>query len=228
MIRINLLPVREAKQRQSGKQMLLLAVVLIVAEVGGLFYWTSEQESELKRVKGDNDKTAARLEKLLETAEKVTEIEAEKEELLRQKNVLDGLVEAQTGPVYMLDELAFMLTPATDAKHRLLITGKGWTPDWEPKHLWIQSFDENERGVKIDGYAKSNDDVAEFLQRLNTSRHFVQVTLNFSELVEIKGVKAVNFNIEALVLYGRADVERLAKGDLGPEAAAKRKQQQHK
>jgi hypothetical protein len=64
------------------------------------------------------------------------------------------------------------------------------------------------------------------LHRLNTSKHFVEVRLNLSEMVELSavpGLKLVRFDVDALALYGPADVKRLAAGDIGAAAERKKK-----
>ena len=140
--------------------------------------------------------------------------------------MLDGLLEGQAGPVKMLDELSVMLTPVSDPLQKLAQEKRRWTPDWDPKRLWIMSFVESSRKLKIQGYARTNDDLAEFLHRLNTSKHFVEVRLNLSEMVELSavpGLKLVRFDVDALALYGPADVKRLAAGDIGAAAERKKK-----
>lgn len=218
MIRINLLPVREAKKRASGKQFLLLAVVLILLEVGVLFYWQTVKDADLAQVSSQNAKIEADAKVAEEKTASVAQNETVKAELERQKGVLDTLTEGQTGPVRMLDELAGMLTPVKDPVQKLAMQKRGWNPDWDPKRLWIDTFIEKNRSVKIAGHARSNDDLAEFLQRLKTSKHFVNDKLNVSELVELQELgeaKVVRFNIDAIALYGPADVQRLARGELG-------------
>ncbi len=215
MIRINLLPVREAKKRESGKQMLLLFVVLVIAEVGVFFYWSSSKDDELASLVGKNGGLAAEVKKLEALAATGKKAEAEKVELERQKQVLDSIVEGQTGPVKMLDELSLMLSPVEDPALKLAQKKRGWNPDWDPKRLWIKTFVENNRIVKMTGYARSNDDLAEFLHRLSSARHFTEVRLNFSAAVQEQGMKTVQFDIDMLALYGQADLKKLAAGELG-------------
>lgn len=222
MIRINLLPVREARRRESGKQQLLLFAILIVAEIGGFFYWSSIKEEQLSRIRTQNQGLQAKVRELQNQTKAVAKIKAEKAELEKQKAVLDSLVEGQTGPVKMLDELSLMLTAVEDPALKLAQKKRGWNPDWDPRRLWIDTFVENNRGVRLTGHARSNDDLAEFLHRLNTAKHFTNVRLNFSEAAEHDGIKGVRFDIDMLVLYGPADLRRLAAGEIGPEAKKKR------
>jgi type IV pilus assembly protein PilM len=225
--RINLLPVKEARKRESGKQFLVFFAVLLIAELGVLYYWQSETEAELARVEGQNAKIQAQLKDAEEKSARVAKMQAEKDELEKQKVVLDGLLEGQAGPVKMLDEVSVMLTPVSDPIQKLAQEKRRWNPDWDPKRLWVESFVEASRKLKIQGYARTNDDLAEFLHRLNTSKHFVEVRLNLSEMVEVSvvpGLKLVRFDVDALALYGPADVKRLAAGEIGVAAERKKKQ----
>ncbi|MCK6573866.1 PilN domain-containing protein [Myxococcota bacterium] len=114
-----------------------------------------------------------------------------------------------------------MLTPVTDPIQKLAQEKRKWNPDWDPKRLWIESFREEKRRLKINGFARTNDDLAEFLHRLNTSKHFVNVRLNVSESVEsseLDGLKLVRFDLDAVGIYGPADVQRLSRKEIGEQA----------
>jgi Tfp pilus assembly protein PilN len=121
----------------------------------------------------------------------------------------------------MLDELSQMLTPIEDPATKLQVRAKGWNPDWDTKRLWIDQFVEKNRRVMITGHARSNEDLAEFLERLNSSRHFVKVRLKESNATlrqELNNARLMQFSITAYVIYGPADVRRLAAGNLAGAA----------
>ena len=71
--------------------------------------------------------------------------------------------------------------------------------------VWLEGFDENQKKVKIKGAAKSNEDVAEFLKRLNLSVFFADVAPESTNQVTVGGagstVKYVTFNLSASVIY---------------------------
>lgn len=218
MIRINLLPVREAEKKKSGKQLLVLGLVLILAQVAVLFFVQSEANNDLMAARKRNTDIKQDIDKLKKKTEAVADLQRQQAELEQQKAVLDGLIEGQTGPVKMLDELSRMVTPIDDPKLKLEVQQRGWNPDWDPRRLWIDGFVEGERAVKVQGHARTNEDLAEFLTRLGSSRHFVKIKLNVSETVEMANLddtKMVKFDLNALVIYGPADVKRLAAGELG-------------
>lgn len=226
MIRINLLPVRQTARRESSKQILYLFGFALLGLVGALFYVQSDQESKLGEIRKRNKTIQTKLTKLKEKTKAVATLQRQKEELEKQKNVLDTLIEGQSGPVKMLDELGQMLTPLEGAESRVAAESKGWNPDWDPNRLWIDDFQEKQRGIKITGHARTNEDLAEFLHRLGQSRHFVNISLNISESVKLTALdntKFVKFNVDGLVIYGPADVTRLAQGKLGPAKKGRRR-----
>ena len=51
----------------------------------------------------------------------------------------------------------------------------GFNPNWEPKRVWILSYEEKLHNVTVKGAAKSDEDVAEFLKRLKQSAFFSDV-----------------------------------------------------
>ena len=75
------------------------------------------------------------------------------------------------------------------------------------------------------GHARNNEDLAEFLRRLDSSRHFVKVALRISETETIREAgdsKMVRFAIEALAIYGPADLRKLIAGELGMDKDGKK------
>jgi Tfp pilus assembly protein PilN len=55
--------------------------------------------------------------------------------------------------------------------------------------------------VKLRGSAKSNEDVAEFLKRLNSSVFFKDVNLDATAQASRGSVKYVNFGLSTTVIY---------------------------
>lgn len=217
MIRINLLQSEHAAASTGGTGFIALAGLLVLALVAGLYFVQSGAEDEYNRVRATNNNTRSKIKALKKETKEVEKLELEKEQLERQKQVLQGLVEGKNGPINMLFEMAEMVRVEDDSEKKLAQKNKGWNPEWDPKRMWISSFFEKNRIVRIEGFARSNEDVAEFHHRLESSRHFVEVTLRLSEVVtftELGGAKFVRFTIDAVALYGKADVERYARGEL--------------
>lgn len=220
MIRINLLQSESGPSGGGGKGFLAIAVVLVLLLVGALYYLQTEAQTEFDEVRKNNAATQRKIDKLKAETSEVAALEEEKEQLTRQKQVLDGLIEGKNGPINMLFELSEMLRTEDDPQKKLEQKNRGWNPEWDPQRIWIDGFVEKNRIVRIVGHARSNEDVAEFHHRLESSRHFVQVKLKFSEVVtfkELNNARFVRFAIDTVVLYGKADVARYARGELSLE-----------
>lgn len=226
MIRINLLPQRETAKRESGKQLVIFFLVLMVAEIIALFYIQHQQAVQLESTKAENAKLNKQLTEIKKRTAEVAALQKKKEDLESQKHVLDQLIEGQSGPVKMLDGLAELLTPLDDPRAKFDAQKRGWNPDWDPKRLWIDHFVENQRRIKITGYARNYDDLAEFVHRLDGSRYFVNVDPKISKVVEVASLgkaKLVSFTIDALGIYGSADVKKLVNGQLGQDPSKKKR-----
>lgn len=181
MIRVNLLPIKQARRRSAGRSQLVVFAVLLFLLVAtmGILYMT--RADELGRLQ----ETEARFRAEVAAAEKevadVRSIEADAERLASQLKVLTDLEESRIGPVKMLDELQAMLSPPRNEEDRFAQLQRDWNVEWDTRRLWVQDFSENNRKFDLQGFAGNADDVAEFLQRLTTAKHFGNVQLDIVE-----------------------------------------------
>ncbi len=144
MIRINLLPVRQVKKRELGRQLLVLSALVIVGALLGNYLWYDALESDRKANADQISKTKQKVAELEKVIGEVNNINARKKELEDKLKVLAELRRGRSGPVRMMDALA----RAT------------------PKNVWVDSFDEKGNAVKLNGSAFSHEDVAEFMRGL--------------------------------------------------------------
>ena len=77
----------------------------------------------------------------------------------------------------------------------------GFNASCDPRRVWMEAYSEDQKHVRIRGAAKSNEDVAEFLKRLNSSVFFSDVNLDSTSQVSGRTVKFVNFGLSANVVY---------------------------
>jgi type IV pilus assembly protein PilN len=78
-----------------------------------------------------------------------------------------------------------------------------FNPGWDVRRLWLDSFVEIAHKCTIIGFGKTNEDVAEFLRRLNISKVFDHVTLQAtSAAIDAKaGLPMVRFALTCEVKY---------------------------
>lgn len=210
MIRINLIRVRRPRRRDAGERALVMMAAAVLVAVGGMaaaYFQASAEGDALVRA---NNVIKDEIERLKSELGDYDKIKAERQELLKQQVAIDALKAGRTGPVYLLRELSEILTPhkgptfdRVSYEDRLRRDPNvGFNAGWDPRRLWMDTFEEAQRKVRIRGAARTNEDVAEFLKRLQLSVYFLDVTPESTTQVQGgAGAKHVAFNLTAKVVY---------------------------
>jgi type IV pilus assembly protein PilN len=146
MIRINLLPVRQVKKREMGRQVLILFGVVLVLGVLLNYLWYSSRSSVQEGASRKLAATRQQIAELEKVIGEVNNLNKRKEEVEKKLTVLGNLRKSRAGPVKMMDALA----TAT------------------PKKVWLKDFEEKQNAVRLSGTAMSHDDVAELMRGLGT------------------------------------------------------------
>jgi type IV pilus assembly protein PilN len=204
MIRVNLLPIKQARRRSQGRAQLFLFAGLIIVEVLALFafYLVVSEDRDAKQTE------------VAALQEQVREIEQEVSEAERLQEEKAALEARRIGPVRMLDEIQAMLSPPRNEEERVNQLRREWNVDWDTRRLWVEQFTEGGGEFQLNGFAGSHDDVAEFLQRMTTARYFFNVEL---EVVERAGggrgrdgARLVQFRIHGELSYTGHETETAA------------------
>jgi type IV pilus assembly protein PilN len=218
MVRINLLPERkQAKTRgaataaEPGQLWLVILMGILVVEVVVCLLVQGMKESELTQAVVANTKISNSIEELKHEMANHDDIKAQLKMLRDREDAINKLRAARSGPTTVLLELSRILSP-----------GKGPTadrdkieqlkrddpqavpnPNWDPRRVWVTSYQELERSVKIGGVARDTDDVSEVGKRLILSDYFSDVRLLPGEKytdAETK-LELVRFDLTAKVKY---------------------------
>jgi len=215
MIRINLLPQkREAARRAAveGGQTWMLAVLgAVLVEIIVLVLFHTSKQDELKEANLHNQKVRAQIEEIKQQIANHDEIKAQLKELRDREEAIAKLQAARTGPTATLLELSRVLTagrgPTTDRDRLQQLKRDNPSavpnPSWDSRRLWLTSYQEADRVVKLGGQARDGEDVSEFLRRLTLSDFFYDVKL----LPATKSVdtqtklELVKFELSAKVRY---------------------------
>jgi type IV pilus assembly protein PilN len=160
MIKINLLPHREAKRKERVSAfyaMLLMALImsgLVVLVVGGFFAnKISVQNERNDFIKQEN----ARLDSEIK---KIATLKQEIEALKARQQAVEDLQSDRNQPVYLMDELVKQT----------------------PEGIYLKSFKQAGQRVALVGHAQSNERVSELLRNLSNSSPW----LERPDLVEIR------------------------------------------
>ena len=194
MLRINLLPVKEIKQRAAAKNQLTvfglafagLLVVLVLAVL-----MLNGQISSLKTEIADLEQRKAALAKILQEIE---ELKKKKDEVDKQTALIENLEKSSALTAHLLNEVANL------------------TPN---ERLWLTSLNQAGASMNLSGMALDNQTVAEFLEKLKGSKYISSVTLANSSLSVYAGRNLKSFTLSCAVAVPEPE-----KKEAGAEAAA--------
>ena len=146
LIRINLLPVRQAAKKQYGQQVLVLIAVVLLGAGLGNYFWLSSTQDRSNKLQARIDDTQRRITELEKVIGEVNNINKRKKEVEDKLKILAELRKGRSGPVRMLDALATSI----------------------PNKVVINDFNESNSAVHLSGRAVSHEDVAEFMKSLSS------------------------------------------------------------
>jgi len=173
MIRINLLPYRASKKKESANQQLVImaaTILLVLAAVGAIYYVTVEKISTAKQEITRSESELANLKKKIGEIDNLKKLQAE---VRRKLDILNQLRKEKTGPANRLARLS----------------------DIVPDRLWLTRYQESGLRVSVSGLAYNEELIAEFMRRIESSQEFGNVELQVSEQQEISGVKLKKFDL---------------------------------
>jgi len=177
MIRINLLPYRASKKKETATQQLaIIGVVLAIAlTVLGAAY-------------------AITLGKISTAKDEVTRSEAELDNLKKKIGEINNLKKLQAEVQKKLDTLGQLRKEKTGPASRLARMS-----DIVPEKMWLTKYQESGLNVSISGLAYSEELIAEFMRSIQASNEFGNVELQVSEQQEVSGVKLKKFDLSCVI-----------------------------
>jgi type IV pilus assembly protein PilN len=214
VIRINLLPSakRAAGPSTGGVQgwvigYLVAAVVCVVV----LAFVYMGKSRELNEQLAQNSALLTEIEDIESQSANIDEVRAELEQSRQLESVVNDLQRARYGPTSVLMELSRILSagggPTVDPQRLEEIRRQNplaaYNSSWDPRRLWLTSFEEEDRECTLRGLGRTNEDVAEFLRRLTLSERFERVELVKTEGVEerVTEMTFIEFEITCRVTY---------------------------
>ena len=212
MIRINLYPTKPIKKKERAGAVDILVFVLVLAVCGAVVWIVNGSISEKVETQNrTNNVKKMKIDSIRQEIKDHDQIKRQLQEIEAREKIIQDLIAARTGPVQMLVELSNILSigkgPSIrpDEYKEMLqhAPSSGFNPEWDPRRLWLQEFEEEDRAVIVRGEAMSNEDVGEFLRRMKISKYFFN-----EELVKTKQEKAdgssamiVAFEIKCNIRY---------------------------
>lgn len=214
MIRINLLAQRKRARGAAHEQSQAWLVVVLVAllvEVVALFIFHGMKLEELAEQEQKNRAVVGEIEHSRQNVKNHESVKSRLGLLRAREEAIAKLNSARTGPSAVLLEFARILTPGRGPSvnpERLNQLRRdnplaAMNSSWDPRRLWIVSFREEARKVRIDGLARDGEDVSELARRMNLSEYFADVALlpAHRETDPATKLEFVRFSLEAGVKY---------------------------
>jgi type IV pilus assembly protein PilN len=197
MIRINLLPVKQAAQAERRRQELIragLALALLVVLGAAI---RIQQGRELAATESRITQIEEALKALDSQVRDVNDLDAKKKALDSKLKVIADLGRKRVGPVGVMSDLAKA------------------TPD----RVWLTDFTEAGGGATITGQAVDNQIVAVFLRNLSGSPYFTNVDLVETTQDQVGDIKLRKFIVKSQINYAAAVGEKKAEAPEGKPRA---------
>ena len=155
MIRINLLPVREQKKKESARQFIsigILSLILLVVIIG---YLHISAYMKVNKLNAEIKSTEEEINRINKIVKDVNVFKEKKKELQDKIKVIDMLSRKRTGPVKILYELSKST----------------------PTKLWITSLQETNLKLTLSGIALDNETIASFMKSMERTTCFSDIEL---------------------------------------------------
>jgi len=143
------------------------------------------KQDELTAITRENQNTQGQIDAIKSQIANHDEITGKLKELRDREEAIQKLQAARTGPTSTLLELSHVLTPGrgpTTDRDKLEQMkhdnpAEVYNSNWDARRLWLTSYQEVDRTVKLGGLARVGEDVSELERRLKLSDYFTDVKL---------------------------------------------------
>ncbi len=182
MIRINLLPLREAQRAVGRRQQISMAVLGVLLAIIVLMVPWYLQQRQIAALEAEAANLQTEITKLEAQAKEVKDLDQKKADLQAKLKIIDELKQKRVGPVRILEDLS---TAA-------------------PEKLWLTDFTDVGGSATINGMALDNQTIAIFMRQLQTSKYYFDVDLVETSQVTAAasgGIPFKKFTIKARLDY---------------------------
>jgi type IV pilus assembly protein PilN len=185
MIRINLLPIKQDRRREAGRNQVLIGLLVLILELACFVLLYFDADADVDEQRNANQTIQAKVKRIEKQVKDHQRILQEIEEYEKRQQAIESLQAARTGPVYVMLEISNVLSKGGrphidhDRYQGMIQTNPaaGYDENWDHRRLWIDTFQEKDRLVRITGQGMTHEDVAEFIRRVNLSDFFTSTEL---------------------------------------------------
>ncbi len=178
MIYINLLPVREIKQRNKAKSQIFAFITAFIAFLAILAIFALLQANTITERKDTLADLKKEKQQYTKVIAKIKKMEKEKKLLEKRIDVIAKLKHSSSLTVHALDEVA-KITPSA--------------------RMWLSSLSQTGSKLKITGMALDNRTIAKYMDDLKTSDYITSVSLSSSALKGFAGRNLKAFSLSCSI-----------------------------
>jgi len=214
VIRINLLPQKRAgrgREPEASQKWLIFVLIAVLLEIAGLFLFHEVKTDELTEQTQKNNELQGKINEIKALVANHEEVKKTLAVLRQREDAIAKLQAGRSGPTAVLLELSRIVTqgrgPTIDTD-RLAALKKDnplavFSPSWDTRRIWLTAYNETDRTVKIEGYARDGNDVSELAQRLRLSLFFYEITIlpGKKEIDKDTKLDLVKFALQLKVRY---------------------------
>jgi len=189
MIKINLLPVKEARKRTTIQNQLVLAVVALLVVVVGVFYVAYMRKKEISHLNNTVAQKQQRLKDLQEVQKKVEQFKKDNENLTQKIGVIAGLENGRDWYLQVLDQMSEAI----------------------PKEVWVDELktptakDMSKGFWELKGGALEKDQISNFMSNMDKKT-------NYFSVISLKRVERQKATVEINVPYYKYEMSVQIKG----------------
>lgn len=173
MTRINLLPWRDARRAERQRELTIMLAMAAILAVGVVYLTYSEIDSQIHFQQQRNEYLNGEIARLKKAAEELAELQKTRNHLEGRISVIQKLQASRPGKVRMLDDLVRKL----------------------PEDIFLTSFNATGNQIKLNGTARSDLIISEFMRSIRDSDLFGEPTLQLIETKEVNKVQAKVFEM---------------------------------
>lgn len=175
MIKINLLPVEEIKQKIKARRLLLLFVAAFASLLAGLALFIFIQSTIANDLKKENQRLEVEHQSYKKTIDQIKQLEKDQAEVQRKIGVVETLQYVRPLAVRVMDEVSISTPPDT---------------------VWLQSMEIMGAQLRIQAMARDNRTLAEYMEKIEASPFIAGVELTSSTMSMDKGMSLKSFGLE--------------------------------
>ena len=187
MIKINLLSEGGSRRRKGSvadRKLISMALVAYAAMGVLVFLFVHRPAAaEVENIEAANAELKKQNDAVAKQTKDLSKVQAAVKSAKEKEKAIEQLRAAKTTPAWFLREMSRILTPGhqpslTDAMRKRVEAdpNRGWSPNWDPKNVWITSFVEKDGEFVMKGAGASHSDMAQLALRLQASMFFKRVT----------------------------------------------------